>query len=106
MGGKPLTVGQVEKYYSSQLETMVRQLGYSSRTMLSAAPPNGLEERLRAYARAVEDFPTAMKEFKWRNGFWYNYSQLCVSKGFDDPMELHTEYVQYCIDNGLVDVNS
>ena len=62
----------------------------------------GLEERLRAYADAVGDFPCAMKEFKWRNGFWYNYSQLCLSKGFDDNMPMHTEYVEYCMENGLI----
>jgi len=102
ISGKPLTVGEVERYFFKEVEPMCRQLGFTSRTLLSAAPPEGLEDRLRAYSRAVADFPTAMKEFRWRNGFWYDYSQLCISKGFDDPMPQHTEYVQYCLDNDLV----
>jgi hypothetical protein len=102
MSGKPLTLGQVERFSWKEVELMQRQLGYTARTLLSAAPASGLEERLRAYARARGDLPCEMRQLKWRNGFWYDYSQLAIKNKFDDPTPLHTEYVQYCVDNGLI----
>jgi hypothetical protein len=81
---------------------LVPQLGYASRTLLSAAPPSGLEDRLGSYARALSSTPCEIEHFKWRNGFWYDYSQLALKNKFDDPTPLHTEYVQYCIDQGII----
>lgn len=102
MSGKALTIGEVDKYSYKEVEPLVRQLGYTSRTMLSAAPKNGLEERLSAVAMAVADTPCQMVDFQWRNGFWYDYSQMAMANKFDDPMPIHTDYCQYALDNGLV----
>lgn len=102
MSGKSLTYGEVDKYSYKEVEPMVRQLGYTSRTMLSAAPKNGLEERLSAVAVALADTPCGLIDFKYRNGFWYDYSQMALTNKFDDPMPIHTDYCQYALDNGLV----
>ncbi|KAG8462558.1 hypothetical protein KFE25_010383 [Diacronema lutheri] len=101
MSGRTLTIGEVDRFSYKEIEPMVRQLGYTSRTMLSAAPKTGLEERLSAVATAVADTPCELVHFKTRNGFWYDYAQMALTNKFDDPMTLHTEYCQYALDNGL-----
>ncbi|XP_073263207.1 uncharacterized protein [Populus alba] len=50
-------------------------------------------ERLCAFARAVAHFPTAVKEFKWRNGWFYSLSEKAVSEGKPDPCPLHTSWL-------------
>ena len=47
-------------------------------------------DRLCAYARAVAHFPTAVKEFEWRNGFFYGISQEAIAAGRADPFPKHT----------------
>jgi len=52
--------------------------------------PAGLETRLCAYARSVVHFPTALKEFKLRNGWFHDMSTKAVSGGQTDPCPAHT----------------
>ncbi|KAG0463156.1 hypothetical protein HPP92_021632 [Vanilla planifolia] len=54
----------------------------------------GMEERLCAYARAVSQFPTAVKEFKWRNGWFYSLSEKAIAQGKRDPCPLHTAWLK------------
>eukprot|EP00965_Chrysotila_dentata_P133522 4415992-Pleurochrysis_carterae.AAC.1 len=63
---------------------------------MSVALKTGLEERLCAYSRRVEFFPTAMKEFEWRNGWFYRYTKLAQKNGFPDATPMHTEYLSSC----------
>ncbi|KAG6575639.1 hypothetical protein SDJN03_26278, partial [Cucurbita argyrosperma subsp. sororia] len=53
----------------------------------------GIEERLCAYSRAVAHFPTAVKEFKWRNGWFYSLSEKAIAAGKPDPCPLHTAWL-------------
>ncbi|KAH0436082.1 hypothetical protein IEQ34_026489 [Dendrobium chrysotoxum] len=55
---------------------------------------DGLEERLCAYSRAVAHFPTAVKEFKWRNGWFYSLTEKAIALGKDDPCPLHTAWLK------------
>ena len=55
------------------------------------AVPAGAPERLKAYARTVAHFPTAVKEFEWRNGWFYKLTCDAVKAGREDPMPLHTQ---------------
>jgi hypothetical protein len=50
----------------------------------------GVVERLNAYSRSVAHFPTAVKEFQWRNGWFYAISQKAAAAGLPDPMPMHT----------------
>ena len=52
----------------------------------------GCSERLCAYARSVAHFPTAIKEFEWRNGYFWNISEEAEEKGEPDPCPTHTRY--------------
>ena len=49
-----------------------------------------LADRLRAYARSVAHFPTALKEFMWRNGYFHGLSLEAAAKGLPDPCPRHT----------------
>ncbi|KAI8529341.1 hypothetical protein RHMOL_Rhmol12G0217700 [Rhododendron molle] len=53
---------------------------------------NGMEDRLYAYSRAVAHFPTVVKEFKWRNGWFYSLSEKAIAEGNPDPCPLHTAW--------------
>jgi hypothetical protein len=46
---------------------------------------------LRAYARSVAHFPTALKEQDWRNGWFEGLSAKAKEEGRADPCPLHTE---------------
>jgi hypothetical protein len=60
----------------------------------------------------VEFFPTSLKEFKWRNGWFYRYTRLSgatVNRNglkieMPDPTPLHTELLQIAEEQGLVDL--
>eukprot|EP00897_Mesotaenium_endlicherianum_P000704 jgi/Mesen1/10634/ME000894S10211 len=59
---------------------------------ISFAP--AVADRLRAYARSVAHFPTAVKEFEWRNGYFYDISKKALADGKPDPCPNHTRYLQ------------
>ena len=47
-------------------------------------------DRLCAYARSVAHFPTALKEFEWRNGWFADLTFTSNSILRPDPTPLHT----------------
>ncbi len=49
--------------------------------------------------RSVAHFPTAIKEFDWRNGFFWELSEAAEDDGLPDPCPIHTSYCN----RGLVD---
>lgn len=67
------TVGEVEAQHPAEVSELVGELLVGGRKALglpsvSAAEHTQAVDRLNAYARSVAHFPTAMKEFEWRNG--------------------------------------
>jgi hypothetical protein len=52
----------------------------------------GTYERLEAYTEVVADFPCAVKEFEWRNQYFYNLG--------DDVCPLHNALLRECRDQG------
>jgi hypothetical protein len=54
----------------------------------------GAVERLLAYARAVAHFPTAVKEFEWRNGYFHAISVEAKAAGEADPFPKHTALLE------------
>lgn len=89
-------VGGVEKEYRSEVSSLISELAAAA----AAAAEKGLvfeeamEERLCAYSRAVSHFPTAVKEFKWRNGWFYSLSEKAIAEGKPDPCPLHTAWLK------------
>lgn len=86
-----VTVGEVESTHSDQLRAVVDQLAAAGAKELGVSLDDGVFERLTAYGRAVSHFPTAVKEFEWRNGWFYKISEAALARGEADPMPLHTE---------------
>lgn len=99
-GGIP--VGEVEKFHKKELTEMVSEMGNMIRTTLAIAVFPNQVERLNAYSRVIPQFPTALKEFKWRNGFFYDFSMLARKNGFGDYTPMHTAYLEEGKERGLL----
>lgn len=85
-----ITMGEVAKMHVNEVTEMSVEMAQMVRFTLTVGMLPNIEDRLLAYARRVKDFPTAMKEFKWRNGFFYNYSKIAMDRDFPDPTPMHT----------------
>jgi len=85
-----ISVGEVEAQHSDQLRALVEELCAAGEAKLGVQLSDGVFERLAAYGRAVSHFPTAVKEFDWRNGWFYAISKTALDAGEADPMPLHT----------------
>ncbi|XP_077238188.1 nuclear protein isoform X2 [Tasmannia lanceolata] len=88
------TVGVVEREHRSEVGSLIAELASAAAAEKGIAFEEAMEERLCAYSRAVAHFPTAVKEFKWRNGWFYSLTQKAVAEGKPDPCPLHTAWLQ------------
>jgi hypothetical protein len=88
------TVGEVESAHRGQVEQLIRELAAAGGAALGVQLEGGLEERLCAYARSVAHFPTAVKEFSWRNGWFYGVSKTAIEAGRQDPCPTHTSWLK------------
>jgi len=87
------TVGDVESKYSDEVRSLINELAAgTSATDPSVTFGADVADRLCAYARSVAHFPTAVKEFEWRNGYFYGISQK--SSGGADPFPTHTAWLK------------
>lgn len=91
-GGVP--VGEVESTHREEVAALIEELAAGAAAASGVALDAGVVERLRAYARSVAHFPTAIKEFEWRNGWFYGISQKAVSEGQEDPFPLHSKLLR------------
>jgi hypothetical protein len=73
-----------------QVGSLIEELAEAGGAELGISLQEGYAERLHAYSRSVAHFPTAMKEFKWRNGWFYELSKRAMAAGKSDPLPLHT----------------
>lgn len=85
-----VSMGEVSTKHVSEVTEMCIEMAQMMRFTLTVGMMPNIERRLLAYGRAVKDFPTGLKEFKWRNGFFYGYSQIAERNGFPDPTPMHT----------------
>lgn len=69
------TLLQVESAHKEEVCSLIRELAAGASAETGAVFGPKLEERLCAYARSVAHFPTAVKEFEWRNGWFYSLTQ-------------------------------
>ncbi|CAN8070932.1 unnamed protein product [Agarophyton chilense] len=87
----------------NEVTEMSIELSIMIRFTLTVGMMSDIEKRLIAYAKSVKDFPTALKEFKWRNGFFYDYSMLAKKNGLSDPTPMHTGYLEDGKKMGIID---
>lgn len=85
-----VTVGEVGEEHSDQLRAVIDEMCAAGEVALGVTLPAGAYDRLAAYGRSVAHFPTAVKEFEWRNGWFYELSQAAIAAGKPDPLPLHT----------------
>lgn len=76
------------------MSKLIRELSAAGESELGIHLDSGVVERLCAYSRSVADFPTAVKEFPWRNGFFYDISQQAQQEGQADPCPTHTAWLK------------
>lgn len=88
------TVGEVEQDHADEVCSLVRELCDGAARVEGVQFKDGTEERLQAYSRSVAHFPTAVKEFEWRNGYFYNLSAEALNKGNSDPFPQHTQLLK------------
>ncbi|XAR67807.1 hypothetical protein NMG60_11002723 [Bertholletia excelsa] len=75
---------------NSQVSSLITELASAAAAEKGISFEVGLEDRLCAYARSVAHFPTAVKEFKWRNGWFHSLSENSIAQGKPDPCPQHT----------------
>jgi len=87
-----ITVGAVEADHGPEVGSLIAELASAGGADMGLAMEgeDAVITRLAAYARAVAHFPTAVKEFEWRNGFFWGLSQAAVAAGRPDPCPLHS----------------
>lgn len=88
------TVGEVDAKHRDEVTTLIDELAQAGETELGIKLDTGYVERLCAYARSVAHFPTAVKEFQWRNGWFYDISMRAVEQGKPDPCPLHSDWLK------------
>ncbi|CAI0420981.1 unnamed protein product [Linum tenue] len=79
---------------SCKVSSLIKELASAAAAEKNIVFDENIEERLCAYARAVAHFPTAVKEFKWRNGWFYSISEKAIAGGKPDPCPLHTAWLK------------
>jgi hypothetical protein len=87
-----LTVGEVyDPKYDEERRRLVNELIEAGEKEIGIPSlPEGTFDRLVAYGQSVPDFPTGIKEFQWRNGWFYNITKRATAEGKPDPLSLHT----------------
>eukprot|EP00217_Crustomastix_stigmatica_P016846 CAMPEP_0183789298 /NCGR_PEP_ID=MMETSP0803_2-20130417/337_1 /TAXON_ID=195967 /ORGANISM="Crustomastix stigmata, Strain CCMP3273" /LENGTH=294 /DNA_ID=CAMNT_0026033465 /DNA_START=50 /DNA_END=934 /DNA_ORIENTATION=+ len=88
------TVGEVESEHKEEVCQLISELAAGTAAAEGVEFGAQLEERLCAYGRSVAHFPTAVKEFEWRNGYFYGITKAAGT----DPFPTHTK--------GLVEVGA
>jgi len=84
------TVGDVEASHTEEVEDLIHELVNGTTALEGVRFDHGVVDRLKAYARSVAHFPTAVKELQWRNGYFHSLSKREISRGNPDPFPLHT----------------
>ena len=77
--------------YAEQRNKLIDEMVAAGSKKVGVTLQPGTADRLAAYAASVADFPTGVKEFEWRNGWFYEISKKAMEAGEKDPMPFHTE---------------
>lgn len=84
------SVGDVESQHTAEVSYLISELASAVTQATGVEFGPQMPERLCAYGRSVAHFPTAVKEFEWRNGFFYGLSQQASDNFYPDPCPTHT----------------
>lgn len=87
-------IGDVERQHRSEVGSLIEELGAGGAAEVGVTLDSNFAERLHAYSRSVAHFPTAVKEFQWRNGWFYDISKKTLAEGRADPFPTHTAWLK------------
>ena len=62
------------------VRAMCRELASFVRYTLSVSLFSGIDERLAAYAQRLEFMRTEIKDFEFRNGYFYKYAKMAGTR--------------------------
>ena len=89
------SVGQAGSDHAELVETLVNELVSAVSAKEGISFPDGAMSRLAAYTDVVADFPCGVKEFEWRNEYFYKLGdELCPT---------HNGLLRECKEKGFID---
>jgi hypothetical protein len=88
------SVGQAGKDYKELVEQVVNELTAAVSAKEGIEFEEGTMKRLAAYTDVVADFPCAVKEFEWRNQYFYTLG--------DEACPTHNELLRECKEKGAL----
>eukprot|EP00804_Cyclotella_cryptica_P008764 CCRYP_015623-RC/>CCRYP_015623-RC protein AED:0.07 eAED:0.07 QI:213/0.8/0.66/1/0.8/0.66/6/1170/706 len=71
------SVGQAGSEHTQLVQDVISELVSAVSAKEGIAFPEGTIERLAAYTDVVTDFPCGVKEFEWRNKYFYDLVEAC-----------------------------
>eukprot|EP00978_Attheya_sp_CCMP212_P041086 scaffold231193_cov53-Attheya_sp.AAC.1 len=88
------SVGQAGSDHTELVQQVIGELLAAVSTKEGIEFEAGSVERLAAYTDVVTDFPCAVKEFEWRNQYFYNLGE--------DACPTHNGLLRECTEKGLL----
>lgn len=86
------SVGEASKDYPGQIATIVNEMKSALERKYGIVFEQGTLERLASYTDVVADFPCGVKEFEWRNEFFWNLG--------DELVPTHNKLLRECSEKG------
>lgn len=87
-------VGDVATTHKTEVVALIEELLAGTELCAGVKFADGAVERLLAYAKTVAHFPCGVKEFQWRNGYFYSLSEAAIAASKPDPFPLHTKLLK------------
>jgi hypothetical protein len=88
------SVGEAGSEHGEVVEQIVNELVAAVSAKEGITFPEGTMARLAAYTDVVAGFPCAVKEFEWRNKYFYDLG--------DEAVPTHNGLLKECAENGLL----
>ena len=88
------SVGEAWTEHDELVKKVINELVSAISNYENIVFPPGTIERLAAYTEVVADFPCGVKEFEWRNQYFYNLG--------DAACPVHNALLRECETNGLL----
>lgn len=88
------SVGQAGSEHKELVEAVINELAAAVSAKEGISFQTGIIERLAAYTDVVADFPAAVKEFQWRNQYFYNLG--------DETCPIHNGLLRDCKEKGVL----
>ncbi|KAL3944344.1 MAG: hypothetical protein SGBAC_001591 [Bacillariaceae sp.] len=89
------SVGHAGIEHSGLVEDLISELTAAVEKREAIKFPPGTVPRLNAYTNVVSDFPAAVKEFAWRNKYFFDLGE--------EEVPIHNALLRECHEGGLLD---